>query len=431
MMGSYKFGRLSTSFRQAWILGIIVLFTFCFGVSDSKAQQHEPVTKNLIGILKKNPEVKHLLKRSIETAKAINPDRSTNPVQSLEEYYKYIDWSVKAMPWKAMPGAERMPSLFDATDQHLNYFYWLIDQPLPELEGKGFYFNSIQYLPELQPWIVEYAQEWGKFLSSEESWNSEYYALVKKEKRFNLDKGWYEDPSNWRTLNDFFSRALSSPEVRPIASPDDHSVVVSPADSEPQGVWKIDENSYIVQKVQVKSSEFQSIPLLLGGDSAYGKIFAGGTFTHTFLNIQDYHRFHFPVSGTIKEARIIPAQDAAGGRALWDKASGKYILESTEPGWQTIETRGVVIIETPSYGHVAVLPVGMSQISSVIFESTVKAGARVKKGDPLGMFLFGGSDIVMIFEKKAGFEITVPAAGPVHEHVLMGQEYGRFRKNAK
>ena len=52
----------------------------------------------------------------------------------------------------------------------------------------------------------------------------------------------------------------------------------------------------------------------------------------------------------------------------------------------------------------------------------------VNKGDPLGRFLFGGSDIVMIFEKDAGLEITVPTAGDVHEHVLMGREYGRFRK---
>ena len=113
---------------------------------------------------------------------------------------------------------------------------------------------------------------------------------------------------------------------------------------------------------------------------------------------------------------------------MWHPEVGKYILHSTEPGWQTIETRGLVIIETPGYGHVALLPVGMSQISSVVFESAVTAGAEVKKGDPLGRFLFGGSDIVMLFEKDAGFEITVPAAGNVHEHVLMGQEYGRFRK---
>jgi len=91
------------------------------------------------------------------------------------------------------------------------------------------------------------------------------------------------------------------------------------------------------------------------------------------------------------------------------------------------------IIKYPhdGHGHVAVLPVGMSQISSVVFESAVTAGAEVKKGDPLGRFLFGGSDIVMIFEKGAGFEITVPAAGDVHEHVLSLYRYLCRRISAK
>ncbi|MCL2027400.1 MAG: phosphatidylserine decarboxylase [Bacteroidales bacterium] len=378
--------------------------------------------------MSENPELEQLLIRSIEVAKDINPDTNTNPAQSLEKYFRYLNWSVKAMPWNALPGAEQIPSLFDAIDQSLNYFYWILDQPLPELEGRGFYFNSLQYVPELQPWIVAYVRSWGEYLSTEESWNSEYYALMRQEERFNLDKGWYEDPSNWRTWNDFFSRALSSPAVRPIAAPDDNSVVISPADSEPQGIWKIDAKSQIVLGVQIKSTEFQSVPLLLGGDSKYGRHFANGTLTHTFLNVHDYHRFHFPVSGTIKEVQMIPAQDALGGKTVWDATTGRYLLIVTDPGWQTIETRGLVVIETSDYGHVAVLPVGMSQISSVVFEDSVVVGAQVRKGDLLGRFLFGGSDIVMIFEKRAGFEITVPAAGDVHEHVQMGQEYGRFRR---
>ena len=422
-----KSGKLSAYFRQAWIFSIIVSVIISLSLSGCKAHQHEQITIDLIGIIEENPEVELLLNRSLETAKQINPDKNTNPAQSLEEYYEYLNWSVKAMPWNALPGAEQMPSLFDAVDQSLIYFYWLLDQPLPELEGRGYYYNSIQYIPELQPWIVKYVRSWGEFLSTEESWNDEYYALMRQEERFNLEKGWYEDSSNWRTWNDFFSRALSSPEARPIAAPEDNAVVVSPADSEPQGVWRIDENSYIEPKVQIKSTEFQYIPLLLGGDNDYGEIFAGGVLTHTFLNVHDYHRFHFPVSGTIKEAEIIQAQDAVGGQTVWDAATERYLLIITEPGWQTIETRGIIIIETPDYGHVAVLPVGMSQISSVVFENTVIAGEEVKKGEPLGRFLFGGSDIVMIFEKDAGFEITVPTAGEVHEHVLMGQEYGRFR----
>ncbi|MCL2063154.1 MAG: phosphatidylserine decarboxylase [Candidatus Cloacimonetes bacterium] len=413
---------------QLYLILLLILFSSVV-CSHNVAQKHEPATLELINILNENPDLEQLLIRSLDIAREINPDRNTNPAQSLEDYFQYLNWSVKAMPWNALQSAEENPSIFEAIDQSLNYFYWLIDQPLTELEGKGFYFNSVQYYPALQPWIVSFVRSWGDFLSTEESWNTEYYEKMRSEELFNLDNDWYEDPTNWKTWNDFFSRALSSPVVRPIVAPDDNSIVVSPADSEPQGVWQIDVDSQINVGIQVKSTEFLSVPLLLGENSNYAETFANGTITHTFLNVQDYHRFHFPVNGTVKEVINIPAQDALGGNAVWDADSERYYLIITEPGWQSIQTRGLVVIDTYEHGYVAVLPVGMSQISSVVFEDTVVVGAEIRKGDPLGRFLFGGSDIIMIFEEKAGFEITVPVSGNVHEHILMGQEYGRFKKN--
>ena len=92
-----------------------------------------------------------------------------------------------------------------------------------------------------------------------------------------------------------------------------------------------------------------------------------------------------------------------------------------------IETRALVVLETEKYGLVAVLPIGMSQVSSVQLEDSVKVGANVKKGDPLGCFLFGGSDIVMHFQKSVEFELTVPEKEGRYEHRLMGEEYGRLK----
>ena len=47
---------------------------------------------------------------------------------------------------------------------------------------------------------------------------------------------------------------------------DDNSIVVSPADSKPQGVWRIDENSKLLsnEKITVKSGIFSQIDVLLG-----------------------------------------------------------------------------------------------------------------------------------------------------------------------
>jgi len=47
-------------------------------------------------------------------------------------------------------------------------------------------------------------------------------------------------------------------------------------------------------------------------------------------------------------------------------------------------------------------------------------GTVHEKGDMLGNFKFGGSDFVMLFQKRAGFEMTAM----VDDHILMGEKYG-------
>ncbi len=387
---------------------------------------HEPVTERLITMVEHDAALKGLLVASIEQAKQVNPDRRSNPAQTLEEYYAFIDWAAKAMPWSILSGQEGV-SLYDRIDQSLDYFYFVNDQPLEALKGRGYYRNSLQYHEPYRSWLIQFAKEWGVFLSMRASWNDVYLAEAMADERFGLGKGWYEDPSHWTSFNDFFARYLASPDQRPIASPDDPSVVVSPADAKPQGVWKINDDSQIVlaEGVDIKSNTFTSIKALIGAESPYAEVFAGGTLTHTFLDVNDYHRYHFPVGGVIKEVRIIPADDAVGGALSWDSKKKKYLLDADTPGWQNIETRGCVILDNGKYGLVALLPVGMSQISSVNFEERAVTGATVNK-DMLGHFPFGGSDVVMLFQKQVDFKLTVPREGKGYRHLLMGERYGKL-----
>ena len=246
---------------------------------------------------------------------------------------------------------------------------------------------------------------------------------------FHLHDGTYESPENWKTFNDFFARKLSDPAVRPIADPSDDNTVVFPADSVPQGIWQIDENSRVVAEneesqagLAIKTGTLSNVSVLLG-KSRYADAFRGGTLTHTFLDINDYHRYHFPVGGTVREVLLIPQDDAPGGVITWDAEQGRYKEYFSETiGWQSIETRGVVIGEMKDGGYVAIVPVGMCQISSVNFEDTVVPGAKVRKGDPLGFFLFGGSDIIMIFSRERSFDMTAKK----DVHYVMGGEYGRL-----
>jgi phosphatidylserine decarboxylase precursor len=409
---------------------VVGLLTSCT-VDSKKESKYGSATKELIQMVENNPEIRSMLISSLEKARQINPDRKTNPAQDLDEYYDFVSYCETAMPW-ALQRKPDHSEIFNNTFQSICYFYFLLDQPLKELEGKGNFNNTLQYTEPFASWLVSFSKSWGRYLDTEDSWNDEYYQMVLSDSAFGLQKGWYEDPLNWKTYNEFFARYLRSPEERPISSPEDNSVIVSFADSEPQGVWAIDSNSVIVSNegIHVKSATLKSIVNLIGDDSQYKDAFANGTFTHSFLNVNDYHRYHFPLGGTIKEVRIIQGINVTGGSLSWVPKNKRYAFDPSSIGWQTVETRGCVILETKDYGLVALLPIGMATVGSVNFEKSVKAGTKVEKGDMLGYFLFGGSDFIMIFQENVIFTLDAPKQEDEdsYKHLLMGERLGYLSK---
>ena len=70
----------------------------------------------------------------------------------------------------------------------------------------------------------------------------------------------------------------------------------------------------------------------------------------------------------------VPYANAVGGVVYWDDQSGLYVLESNSLSWQSIETRGCVLINT-EYGMVAVIPVGMLMYGKVSQENYVELTA--------------------------------------------------------
>ena len=413
-------------FIITFLAGLILSSITVFGQKDV----HKPITVELIELTKSHPEIKTLLDESLEKAKSVNPDIVTNPAQNWELYLDYIDNASELIPQQVL----EVPAVLirDQILQSICYFYFLIDQPLTELEDKGYYNNTLQYYPPLSKWLVKFADEWGRFLDTEASWSSKSYKQFYDDPQFGLQAGWYESPSNWKTFNQFFAKYLRDPGERPIGCKDDPSVVVSPADSEPQGVWTIDDNSEINfgEGVTVKLARYFNVNDLLAEDSKYKDDFANGLLTHTFLNVFDYHRYHFAVGGTVKEKKIIQKNVAL--EVTWSEEEGKYIPIDSE-GWQFTQTRGYVIMETEKYGLVALIPMGMAQVSSVNFEDNVQLGSTHKKGDMLGNFLFGGSDFIILFQEKAGFEITAQQQEDKksYKHILMGVKYGVMRGQEK
>ena len=402
----------------------------------------QPITRELIDFLRENPEYLSYLDNSLRQAARLNPDPVTNPAQSVVSYISYVDQASRLIPQEVLKNPSSI--IREQILQSICYFYFLIDQPIENLKSKEIYKNTLQYDPAFSVWTRNFADAWGDFLNTSDSFTEATYQQFLKDPNFRLATGDYEPRSNWNTFNRFFSRYLSDPSVRPIAEAASPDVVVAPADSVPQGVWAIDEFSNIVVEdasrgFRVKNTRYFNVNDLLGPELAefYGA-FENGVLTHTFLNVFDYHRYHFPVGGEIIGKSKI--QQNVALEVSWDPLNGKYVpIDST--GWQFTQTRGVVVMQTENYGKVAVIPMGMAHVSSVNFEDNVVPGAMVEKGDMLGTFLFGGSDYIMLFQKEAGFVIQAPEASssnsqfvskssiksqPQYQHILMGERLGQM-----
>lgn len=298
-------------------------------------------------------------------------------------------------------------------------FYFVLDQPplgdkqtpiLPASVGKP--------LTPLSDWVKAFAIQIGGWMSDSESLNAKTYATFKTATKYRADEWLIPDPSSptggFTCFNDFFARHLI-PGVRPVASPNDDTVAVFPADSQFDMSCPVDSDATIT----VKGIPWK-IPDLLQG-STYQNEFAGGTFMHSFLDTFNYHRQHTPVSGTVVEARVI--QGAAylevdktpDGKLVKRRRLAPAPFDGVFPdatsstvnpdavdgtGYQFIQMRGLFVIDSPELGLVAVLPIGMAHVSSIVPVASV--GDKLNKGDEISYFQFGGSDIIVVFQEKAG-----------------------------
>jgi len=282
-------------------------------------------------------------------------------------------------------------------DDRTNHFYWLIDQPVGKDES-----TLVENIPWFSEWLVQYAQNWGNYLNTPDSFNLSTLETIENNAPLykvsdSMVNGKANNPSGWLTFNQFFARELN-PGKRPISNPFDNRVIVSPADCNYKTKYAISANSTIPEITIKNTHKFSSIPQLLQ-DSEYQNAFANGTFVHYYLSTFSYHRFHTPVAGKVKECYPIH------GLVYLDVKIKNGQFDSPDnatDGYEFAQARGIIVLDTAKspYGNiglVAVLPIGMCQVSSVNMLATV--GSNLLKGDEFGYFLFGGSDIIVLFQE--------------------------------
>ena len=347
-------------------------------IAAAEKARHTPVVEELVTLLAERPSVREALDAAIRNA-------ALRDLDSTEAFLAHLDDLVTAVPNQPETGAKA-----------LTYFY-IINQAPGDRLNRDESFNA---------WMKKYAKSLGQFLDTPAS--AAAIPSYAARPNYHIDE-YVVGPSGWLTFNQFFAREIK-PGKRPIAAPCDDKVIVSPADSVFAGTWDIDADS----KVTVKGVTWPIAKLLDG--SPYQDAFKNGIYTHSFLYVDDYHRYHVPVAGEIKEVRKIQ------GRVYLDvirKADGSLQIIDGDT-YQYNQERGLIVIDSPEVGLVAVLPIGMAFVSSV--NLTPEVGARLRKGDEFGFFMFGGSDMVMLFQSK---RVVIDAK--VGTKYLQGQRIGEVR----
>jgi len=247
-----------------------------------------------------------------------------------------------------------------------------------------------------------FAIQRGRFMDSEASTSQ----IANWLKDIRIEKEDYDlpDPNakdgGFKSFNEFFARTLKDQDKsRPQTMPDRDYVISAPTDcvinSIPQNIT--DAKTLITTKV----NQALNISDMLDG-SKYADKFIGGTALSCVLTPNTYHRYHSPVCGNVVETKVIEgAFYGYDNFPVWATPNGNPGYYGTDFNQFENFQRGYFIVDTGTYGHVALIPVGLDTISSIVFEEkfmNVVKPVPVKRGDTLGYFLYGGSLFIMIFE---------------------------------
>jgi len=211
---------------------------------------------------------------------------------------------------------------------------------------------------------------------------------------------------DYRTFNEFFYRALK-PAARPIAAGD--TVAVFPAD----GRHLVFPNVDTAEGFYVKGAKFTLAELL--GDAELAARFAGGAMLISRLCPVDYHRFHFPVDGTPGEPRLIngwlySVSPVALRRNL------RYLVQNK---------REITQLASPGFGTVLMIEVGATNVGTI--RQSFVPGRAVAKGSEKGLFAFGGSCVITLFQPgriRFDSDLVAQSAQFVETYARMGDRLG-------
>lgn len=210
----------------------------------------------------------------------------------------------------------------------------------------------------------------------------------------------------FKTFNEFFYRALK-PGARPIAPGD--KVAVLPADGRHLAFQNVD----AAEGFYAKGQRFDLKSFL--GREDLAREFAGGSLLISRLCPVDYHRFHFPVAGIPGEARLI--------NGWLYSVSPIALRQNLAYLWEN--KRMITLVDSPAFGRVAVCEIGATMVGTI--QQLYVPGRAVPKGEEKGLFKFGGSCVVTVFQPgriKFDADLVQHSAGGMEVYAKMGESLG-------
>ena len=194
----------------------------------------------------------------------------------------------------------------------------------------------------------------------------------------NIDTSEFRDAvDSFSNFNAFFTRHLILEQCRPFD--DIPTVLISPTDGRILLYPRLEKDTVFMAKRQSFT-----IDTLLDQDAS---VFYQGSAVISRLCPADYHRFHFPCNGRMLESRIISGSyHSVNPIAL---ALGLNIFcENKRQYW---------IFENPIFGKVVMVEIGAFGVGSIVITHPY---VNFKKMDEKGFFKFGGSTIILLFQKN-------------------------------
>ncbi len=221
---------------------------------------------------------------------------------------------------------------------------------------------------------------------------------------YEIEMDEFKSDSEYKCFNDFFIREFKS-GVRSF----DLSLDSFPAFCE--GRYLVYNSS---QKTNIKNTIIDPFELISPTD---GADFISGQVIVARLAPVDYHRYHYPDDGVIERQ-----YDVDG---LLNSVT-PYALAS-KPDVLVTNKRRITILKTEEFGRIAYIEVGALTVGTI---KQTHHDTQFKRGQEKGYFLFGGSTVVILTEKKVidfDSKILENSKKGIESFVKLGRPLGKKR----